>query len=113
MADEVIQRLLNSFSVLEQAINGARENLSSKEQVPSDVLHRIESYSELLSKQKSVAGEIMECVKNADWEMVARKIQIINGLLDMIRQDAKDIVSALKTGEPLDDEDDDSQIPIC
>ena len=107
MSQDVVIRLLSSFSILENAINGAILSLNTREDVPLDILQRIESYSTLLAKQRQIAKELSASVASSDWADVARKIQLINGLLDLIRQDAKEIVGALK-GEKSEE-----QMTIC
>lgn len=111
MSHDVVDRLLNSFSVLESAINGAKLNLASREHVPAAILQRIESYTDLLSKQKQIAHELSDAVDNADWSDVAHKIKLINGLLDLIRQDAREIVRGLRSETEAGD--DEPEISIC
>ncbi len=95
MSHDVVNRLLSSFAVLENAIAGARQSLSSRAEVPVKILDRIDSYSALLTKQRDIAEQLAASVDLADWNDVAHKIRLINGLLDLIRQDAREIVQSL------------------
>ncbi len=106
MSHDVVDRLLSSFAVLETAIAGARQSLSSRVDVPVKILDRINSYSALLTKQRDIAHQLASSVDLADWSDVAHKIQLINGLLDLIRQDAREIVQSLREDSFEDDHSD-------
>ena len=115
MSGEIVDRLFNSLTVLETAICGAKEALLNKKSVPAEVLARINSYSDILSKQRIVAHEIEGAVKESNWSVVSQKVNIINSLLEMIRQDACEVLKNLD-GKTTSDEDEDSEIPeeyIC
>lgn len=102
-----MDRLLGSLSVLESAIDGARGALAKKASVSSEVLNRIESYSDILSKQREIAADLTASVEAADWAAVAQKVHLINSLLEMIRQDASEILRNLQgDGEESADESD-------
>lgn len=111
MSNEIVDRLLGSLSVLESAIDGARGALSKKSTISPEVMHRIDSYSDILNKQRQIAVDLTASVEASDWATVAQKVHLINSLLEMIRQDACEILRGLQGGS--DDADDDSDPVIC
>lgn len=115
MSKEIVERLFGSFSILENAIIAARENLSTKPGVKPEVITRLDSYGELLSKQRIIAEEIRLLIDDSRWNEVAQKIAVVNGLLEMIRTDAKEVLESLQSEKSLEDADEDSDedIIIC
>ena len=93
MSDLLVNRLLESFDELDKCIGLTKEVLSQKEDVPSDVLARVNQYSSIVDKQRSLAGEMKGFLANENWEEVGRHVKLINGLSTMIRDDAQAILS--------------------
>ena len=114
MSNEIVERLFGSFSILENAIIAARENLSSKPGVKPEVISRLDSYGELLSKQRILADVLRLLINDSRWSEVAQKIAVINGLLEMIRSDAKDVLASLQVSKAdHEDEIEDEDIILC
>ena len=95
----LIVRLFESFQDLECAIAEARSGLEKKPSVPAHVFQRLDSYNEILSKQRILAGILAEHVRKGDALETARYVQIINGLSGMIISDARSILSSLRGNE--------------
>lgn len=110
--NSIVERLFGSFKILEQAIISARETLYTRQGVSPIVLSRLDSYSELLDKQKILAKELQLLIENAQWIEVAQKISIINGLLEMIRNDAKEILDVLNGNNSYEEQNDNKPL-IC
>lgn len=110
MQNSIIDRLFASFNDLETAITGARETLASKGTVPDEIMRRLESYDDILSKQKNLAGTLCTEMEKGDWDEVNRLVGLINGLSAMIRDDARAILSALALNS---DSKDDEEINYC
>lgn len=89
---EIVDKLFLSFTELEQAINNAKATLSTKTDIPDDVFVRLNSYDDILFKQRSLASSLIYDLKQGDFEEARRKIGIINKLSQMIVSDVKDIV---------------------
>lgn len=107
---DIFERLSQSLDVLESAITNAVTSMEAKGGIMAEhVAGRITSYNQLISKQRVLAAEIQEAVVDKKWETVAHKVKIVNGLLELIRDDAKAIIQGLK-GE---DSSDDDQMIIC
>ena len=96
MKDEVIERLFASFEELENAIEHAKRTLYSQgNEVPREVIQRLESYDSILVKQRDLAKSLCEYIDLGKWNDVRRVIDVINGLSEMIQDDAEGILSVL------------------
>ncbi len=92
MNELMIHRLVASFAELEKAIASAKLALGKKTSTPPAVMERIATYEEMLNKQRSLFASLCEQAKVENWNEVGRLIKIINGLSEMIRDDAREIV---------------------
>ncbi len=91
----IITRLFDSVHELERAILTAKATLEKKDQPPADLLTRIDSYQQILEKQRTLATTLCGHVTLGTWDEVARHIKLINGLSSMIRDDAREILAAV------------------
>ncbi|MCB0320508.1 MAG: hypothetical protein KDD60_06230 [Bdellovibrionales bacterium] len=107
----IIDRLYQSFADLEKAILGAKKTLESKEEVPREVVERLNSYDGILAKQKKLADELCQHIQSGNWDQVSRHVGLINGLSAMIRDDARAILSSLALNS--DTEEQDGKIHFC
>ncbi len=92
----IIKKLFESFNVLEQAIFSAKNTIEQRPDAPASVIERLNSYHEILCKQRELAENLDFHCKFGNWDEVARHIKLINGLSAMIRDDAKDILFAIE-----------------
>ena len=99
MTASLVNKLLQSFDELDRCIAVTREVLSSKSGVPADVLSRVDHYSEIVQKQRALAGELQGYIIEQRWEEVARHVRLINGFSTMIRDDAQSILANVNTPE--------------
>jgi len=97
MADMLVTKLLDSFDELERCIEMTKDVLSQKEGVPSDVVERVNQYSDIVIKQRGLAVELKSHLSCQNWEEVGRHVKLINGLSTMIRDDAQSILSGAYT----------------
>jgi hypothetical protein len=108
MHHTIIQKLFASFTDLELAIKSARQTLAQKESVPANVFIRLNNYEEILEKQKLMAMELVRYLEMGNMEEVSKIVSKINALSQMIRDDAKEVLSSI-TNTPvqanLDDDD--------
>ena len=103
--NNIINRLYRSFEELEVAISSAKKTLEEKESVPESVIERINSYDNILDKQRGLAKKLCHFINEGDWDEVARHVGLINGLSAMIRDDARAILSTLALNSDSADED--------
>lgn len=92
----LIQRLFESFTDLEKAIQSAKKTLEQRNDSPNEILDRIASYETILEKQKALATALCGHAHLGNWDEVARHVKLINGLSTMIRDDAREIVAGVR-----------------
>ena len=107
----IINRLFQSFTDLEKAIVGARKTLEEREDISPEVVRRLNSYDDILEKQKLLAKELCGSIKEGNWDEVTRQVGLINGLSAMIRDDARAILSSLALNS--DEEGSDEKLHFC
>lgn len=93
--EQLVTRLYNSFSDLERAIDSARLTLRNKEGVSDEIFRRLDTYEEIIARQKGLAEELREHIDMGNVEEVTRHVIIINSLSGMIIEDAKEILTSL------------------
>lgn len=103
--NNIIERLLSSFTDLEHAIEGAKNSLVGKESVPLSVLERLNSYDTVLEKQRLLATSLCEHINGQNWDEVSRHVNLINGLSALIRDDARSILLSLSNSSHNETED--------
>lgn len=91
----IVSRLMHSLDDLEQAIQGARQSLAKKQDIPKSILSRLDSYEGILATQRRLTSELGEHVKSGNTIELARRVTLINGLSVMIIEDARQILSAV------------------
>ena len=96
MKHNIVNKLLDSFNELERAITTARATLEEGENPPKEILAHIESYEEILEKQRSLATALCGYASMGNWEEVSRHVRLINGLSAMSRDDAREVLSGCK-----------------
>lgn len=101
MSDSIVDKLLSSFDELERCIVVTKQVLGGKEGVPVDILQRVDQYSDIVGKQRSLALELRQFIEQQNWSEVGRRVKIINGLSTMIRDDAQSILAAAYSGDEL------------
>ena len=107
MQDNIVNRLFVSFTELESAIHSAKDTLKQRTAVPPEVIERLNSYDGILAKQRALANTLCENIKSGDWDEVSRKVNLINGLSAMIRDDARAILSSLALNSDTEEKKDD------
>ena len=100
MSVALVNKLLESFEELDNCIAVTKEVLDRKASVPADVVERVDQYSEIVAKQRSLTFQLRKHIDGQDWFQVARHVRLINGLSSMIREDAKAILSGSYEKQP-------------
>lgn len=90
---EIIVKLLDSFAELERCIDTTRSVLREREDVSDDVISRVNQYSEMVEKQRSLALELEPLIVSQDWPNVTRNVKLINAYSNFIREDARSILA--------------------
>ena len=100
MANQLYEQLMQSFNELDDCINRTKQSLSNRIGVPREVLQRVDTYGEILLKQKALALGLKSQIEVKNWDEAARHIKIINALSGMIKEDAQAVL--LGTGRVED-----------
>ena len=89
----LVGKLIESFDDLDKCIDLTKKVLSQKENIPNDVIGRMDQYSDIVIKQRLLAEDLRSFIANENWDEVTRHVKIINGLSSMIRDDAQSILA--------------------
>lgn len=113
---DIIERLFASFQELETAITSARRTLKEKGDVPLDIMARLNSYDDILVKQRRLAEDLCIHLHREDWDEVSRHVGLINALSALIRDDAQSVLSSSSVESvtpPTTEEKEDKDSWIC
>ena len=77
--EDTLNKLFASLDDLDNAINNAKKILVAKDSSKS-LLDRMDTYSEILSKQRALANTLSEKIKTNEVESISRIVSIISGL---------------------------------
>lgn len=94
-SESIIERLSQSFHELQEAINQARLTINAKNPDKESFLTRLDSYDDILEKQRGLTQELTAQLEVENWDEVSRIISLINALSSMIRDDARAILSSV------------------
>ena len=89
----LVSKLMESFDDLDKCISITKDVLSQKDNIPLEVINRIEQYSDIVTKQRTLTSDLKKYIDSQDWDEVTRHVKIINGLSAMIRDDAQAILA--------------------
>ena len=107
----MIKKLFQSFRELENAISSARESLEDSENPSQKLIKRIETYEEILEKQRELATAMCGYASLGNWPEVERHIKLINGLSSMIRDDAQEMAYNMRPSTNIEPET--RELMIC
>jgi hypothetical protein len=110
---DTIQRLFSSFSDLEAAIGSAKTTLTKRAEVPEEVVNRLNSYTAILTKQRNLAESLCKFLQQGNMDEVSRHVGLINGLSQMIRDDARGILASITNDQSASTIQEDAELPVC
>ena len=105
MQKNIIDRLYQSLSELENAITKAKGTLKSSGSVSPSVIERLNSYSSVMQDQRELAAKLCFYINQKNWEEVNRHVSMINCLSSMIRDDAREVLSSLSANSDMGESD--------
>ena len=88
----IIQRLLQSITELETAIEKAKVSFRDKGEAGIPLLERVAHYENILMKQKQLTSALCGHAVQGNWEEVNRHVKLINAYSLMIRDDARELL---------------------
>jgi hypothetical protein len=92
LKSSMIERLFLSFEELETAIRHAQRSLELRPNTPSEIICRLRSYDTILTKQRVLAHKLCDYLARQEWDEVSRHVNLINGLSNFIKDDARSIL---------------------
>ena len=88
----LFEQLFACLLELENAVSTAQNAALQKHPRSQDLLQRLDNYQSILHKQRRLAQRLCYYSGQRNWGEVSRHLRIINGLSQMIRDDAWDIL---------------------
>ena len=103
ISTSIVSKLVSSFDELDKCIEVTRHIIDSKDLACNDTKQRVEQYAEIVHKQRVLAKTLEEKLSTEEWGEATRIIKLINGLSQMIRDDAHEIIStSLASNDDMD-----------
>lgn len=99
--DGVRKKLFVAMKELRVSIEAAHERLLETYGKEHEFVVRLESYYSALDKQEEYAHELDDCIKNKNFENLQTLVMRINAISEMIKFDARSLLSMLQTGKDL------------
>lgn len=96
MSSELISKIVNALNELETAITSAKASVKAVDTDDSMLRARIESYEEILRRQRSLVHDLSVAMNKQDWNEVARLGELVRGSSLLIKVDAGFILNWLK-----------------
>lgn len=96
MSSELISKIVNALNDLETAIASAKSSVKAVDTDDSMLQARIESYEEILRRQRSLVHDLSVAMNNQDWNEVTRLGELVRGSSLLIKVDAGFILNWLK-----------------
>jgi hypothetical protein len=96
MASDVISKIVGALDELETALVTAKEAIKTVDTDDSMLRIRIESYEEILKRQRGLVHDLSLAMSRNDWSEVARLGELVRGSSLLIKVDAGFILNWLK-----------------
>lgn len=96
----IIDKLFDSLQELDRAIATARKTFERRSGTPEGVLSRLNHYQQMLDKQRALVIGLCDHANSGNWSEVNRHIRLINGLSQMIRDDAREMLNQMEVPVP-------------
>ena len=93
---QTAEKLYLSLEALENAVRKAKASLSLNSNVPAEIIDRIDSYDEILVKQRTLIGGILSERENENWPEVLKQIHVVSELSKMIKDDVLEVLKSLR-----------------
>lgn len=91
----LVKRLTQAISELEGAIIAATDTIRSKPQCPSEAIERLRRYMLIVEQQRNAIPRIVELISKPETDELRLEINRINALSEMVRDDAKELLTFL------------------
>ena len=105
MSSDLIAKIVNALNELESAIRSAKDSVKGVDTDDAMLMTRIESYEEILRRQRELVHELSVAMHNQDWPEVSRLGELVRGSSLLIKVDAGFILNWLKNPEQVSEQD--------
>jgi hypothetical protein len=99
MSSDIISKIVNALNELEVAIKSAKQSVLAVDGDDSMLKSRIESYEEILRRQRGLVHDLSVAMTNQNWPEVARLGELVRGSSLLIKVDAGFIINWLRNPE--------------
>lgn len=96
MNESAMKQMFESLEKLDKTIHTAKSMLEDGANPSADLLRRMKTYEEILNKQKKLAKALCFYAQINEWEQVVRHVKIMNGLSQMMRDDALEVAYGVR-----------------
>ncbi len=96
MSTDLISKIVNALDELEGALATAKDSIKTLDTEDSMLKVRIESYQEILRRQRSLVHDLSVAMHTQNWSEVSRLGELVRGSSLMIKVDAGFILNWLK-----------------
>ena len=93
---EQIAKITKALNSLDNAINTAALSVSPLACHDTELTQRMESYKEVVRRQRNLVDQLSQAVIESRWSEVMRTALLVQRASDMIRLDASRILEALR-----------------
>jgi hypothetical protein len=96
---EVLKRLSQAISQLEDAVFAAKDTIENKPEYPLAAIERLDHYLAIVAQQRSTLLTISDLIDAGKMEELTIEVQKVNGMSEMIRDDARELLGVLANPE--------------
>lgn len=96
MKNDKLKQLAKSLTNLEHAIQSVYDRFASKDDVPNEVLERIDQYKDICAYQHVLCEDLKEDLSAENVEQVAQQVKVINGLSSLLVEDVKQLLEGMR-----------------
>jgi len=102
---EYLTKLTHSIKELEDAIDNASQNIQKNPKKSNHpILERLNEYKTIVLKQKIYVNQLSKEVENENHDEIYRLVNIINGISNIIKDDAREVLSNMHGTKPTKEE---------
>lgn len=103
MSTDLISKIVNALDELEGALGAAKSSIAAVDSEDSMLKVRIESYEEILRRQRGLVHDLSVAMTTQNWGEVSRLGELVRGSSLMIKVDAGFILNWLKNPAEIKD----------
>jgi len=103
MSSNVVSKIVSALNELEQAIHSARSSVKDVDTDDAMLQARIDSYQEILRRQRELVHDLSVAMDKKDWTEVVRLGELVRGSSLLIKVDAGFILNWLKNPQAIRD----------